>query len=707
MLDNLSFRLKLTLIALVASIPGFVLLFLLNREMNISINFAQKEIYGNAYLRPLRKAQEFQQPVREEIERVRLAKEEQSARLESLMKQMDGALDELKAVDARLLRVLEIPNDITELVTRWSSIKGGATIVPDAELEKRFADFNAQLRLVISAVGDKSNLILDPDLDSYYMMDATLLRLPEIQDLLLQARRKGLEVIRQGSIPAEDATALTVLKGLITTQAEGLTRGMGVGFRNNRAENLQDALQSKLDAAGVATSRLTELIQSKMLRTGLEGVTEELFIRLADEAAQRNFALWDASVDMLDVLLRQRIQGFEQRKSYAFASVILLLAFSGVIVFAISARESTRLKQLSAVAAQIATTPELDTKQQRSLEGLISRDEVGSLASRVNAMATQLRDFIAKLRLTADELEASNESLERRVEERTAQLREKNEEIEATLGSLKEAQKRLIVQEKMASLGSLTAGIAHEIKNPLNFVNNFAQLSGELLDEVQELLEDPGVVIPDSIRPDVEGILGDLKMNVTKINEHGKRADGIVKGMLNHSRGKSGEMQPTDLNGMVKEFANLAYHGLRAKDSTFNVTFDAEYDSSIGQVMVVPQDLSRVILNLVNNACQASHTRKKAEGAAFSPILTLRTKNLGDQIEIRVRDNGTGIKKEHMSRLFEPFFTTKPTGEGTGLGLSLSYEIVVEEHGGEFRAESEEGKFAEFIVTIPHKKVKA
>ncbi|OAI39827.1 hypothetical protein AYO40_05395 [Planctomycetaceae bacterium SCGC AG-212-D15] len=281
------------------------------------------------------------------------------------------------------------------------------------------------------------------------------------------------------------------------------------------------------------------------------------------------------------------------------------------------------------------------------------------------------------------------------------QERQKTEELERTLAKLKATQEQLVVSEKLASLGALTAGIAHEIKNPLNFVTNFAHLSVDLVRELAEEINKQKDKLDATVAEDVDALLGDLEQNVTKINEHGRRASSIVEGMLAHSRGGKGERRPTDINALLQEYVNLAYHGLRAQDVSFNVALELDLDKSLTPVSVVPQDLSRVFLNIANNACYAAFQRKKREGAAFQPKLTARTKNLGERIEIRIRDNGDGIPTAIREKVFNPFFTTKPTGAGTGLGLSISYDIVVQGHQGELRLETEEGSFTEFVITIP------
>jgi PAS domain S-box-containing protein len=280
-------------------------------------------------------------------------------------------------------------------------------------------------------------------------------------------------------------------------------------------------------------------------------------------------------------------------------------------------------------------------------------------------------------------------------------LKLKNDILERTLQQLRDMQNQLITQEKLASLGALTAGIAHEIKNPLNFVNNFAQLSAELASELRQTIEEQKEQLNPEVLDTIKDLLDNLEQDVSKINEHGKRADRIVHNMLMHSRGRSGEVQPTRLNSLLAEDINLAYHGMRAKDSTFNVSFQTDFDPSIESVKVIPQDVSRVFLNIINNACYAVHQKKKKLEDEYSPTVWISTKNLGKKIEVRIRDNGTGIPQSIVDKVFNPFFTTKPTGEGTGLGLSISYDIIVQEHKGEIRVETEEGQYAEFIITLP------
>jgi two-component system NtrC family sensor kinase len=253
----------------------------------------------------------------------------------------------------------------------------------------------------------------------------------------------------------------------------------------------------------------------------------------------------------------------------------------------------------------------------------------------------------------------------------------------------------------MASLGQLTAGIAHEIKNPLNFVNNFANLSNELLAELKEIAEPALTTLAADRRADLDEVTAMLSGNLEKIAEHGRRADGIVKSMLEHSRGVTGERRQVDLNALVEEALNLAYHGARARDQTFNITLERRFDPDLTPIEVAPQEMTRVFLNLFGNGFYAATRRARANGAGFRPVLTVTTHDCGDAAEVRVRDNGTGIPADIRERLFQPFFTTKPTGEGTGLGLSISYDIVTQQHGGTIAVESEPGAFAEFTIRLP------
>jgi signal transduction histidine kinase len=272
-------------------------------------------------------------------------------------------------------------------------------------------------------------------------------------------------------------------------------------------------------------------------------------------------------------------------------------------------------------------------------------------------------------------------------------------EVEVTYSELKSTQAQLIQSEKMASLGELTAGIAHEIQNPLNFVNNFSEVNNELISELVDEVDKGNY-------DEVKVIAVSLKDNEEKINHHGKRADAIVKGMLQHSRASAGHKEPTDINKLADEYLRLSYHGMRARDKSFNAEMKTDFDESIGKINVVPQDIGRVLLNLFNNAFYAVNEKQKAqssklnaESSSYVPKVTMITKKLNDKVEVKVSDNGNGIPQNIIDKIFQPFFTTKPAGQGTGLGLSLVYDIV-KAHEGEIKVETKEGEGSEFIVLI-------
>ncbi|OZV69036.1 sensor histidine kinase [Winogradskyella aurantia] len=298
-------------------------------------------------------------------------------------------------------------------------------------------------------------------------------------------------------------------------------------------------------------------------------------------------------------------------------------------------------------------------------------------------------------RTTAILLEETIEELE----QKRAAIEKTNEALNKSLKDLKMAQAQLVQSEKMASLGELTAGIAHEIQNPLNFVNNFSEVSKELLEEMLEELKNGDM-------EEVNAIASDVIANLEKILHHGKRADGIVKGMLQHSRTNSGEKEFTDLNQLVDEYLRLAYHGLRAKDKSFNAALETHFDTSIGKLNIIPQDIGRVVLNLITNAFHACDDKKKLlsdkGNSDFQPTVSVTTKKIKQHIEISVADNGNGIPDKIVDKIFQPFFTTKPTGEGTGLGLSLSYDII-KSHGGVIKVNTKDKQGTTFIISIPVK----
>jgi signal transduction histidine kinase len=361
---------------------------------------------------------------------------------------------------------------------------------------------------------------------------------------------------------------------------------------------------------------------------------------------------------------------------------LLIFALSAAVALGVAVLVSGRLTRgLGRLEEGVSSIGSGDLDRRIEVGG---RDELADLAAAFNGMT-------GKLSQAHDRLTHAND-----------QEKQKSQELEQALERLHHAQDQLVVQQKLASLGSLTAGIAHEIKNPLNFITNFAEVSVDLVSELRESMEAQEQKLNEKEAENIQDILTDLQQNVIKIREHGKRADGIVRNMLMHSRGHSADFQPTNLNALVSEYVKLAFHGMRAQDQNFNVGIEENFDAAMGPVNVVAHDLSRVILNIANNACYAAYEKKTRLNGNFSPVVTASTKSLGKSVEIRIRDNGDGIPDSVKQKIFEPFFTTKPSGAGTGLGLSMSYEIVVQQHKGQLRVESEPGQFAEFIITLPN-----
>ncbi|MDO1501203.1 ATP-binding protein [Winogradskyella maritima] len=312
------------------------------------------------------------------------------------------------------------------------------------------------------------------------------------------------------------------------------------------------------------------------------------------------------------------------------------------------------------------------------------------------AITNILNASMAEIEIQKEIIEQSKTELNQSLVEVNKQrhlIEKKNKKLNTLLKELRQTQKQLVLSEKMASLGELTAGIAHEIQNPLNFVNNFAEVSGELIDDVHEELNKNDL-------GEVKLLLSDLSINLEKINHHGKRADSIVKGMLSHSRNNSGKKEFLNINQLAEEYLNLSYHGLRAKDKTFNSKIDTSFDLKIEAIEVVPQDIGRVFLNIINNAFYAVNEKFKKHPKDYQPEVSVSTEMLNDKVHLHISDNGGGMPKKIINKIFQPFFTTKPTGQGTGLGLSMSYDIVKAHHG-ELTVKSVENEGTTFTITLP------
>ncbi len=376
-----------------------------------------------------------------------------------------------------------------------------------------------------------------------------------------------------------------------------------------------------------------------------------------------------------------------------------------------SARETARVVNRSIIGGMIALAVALGltalvvrsiTVPLKRMEASMAAITRGELNVEIpHASAREIGAMTKTLGMLRDSL-IERDQLERERRRAEAEIRSARDSAEAALRELKAAQANLIQAEKMASLGQLTAGIAHEIKNPLNFVNNFSAVSAELTYELQDALREAS--LEGELRAEIGEITDTLRSNLEKIVQHGKRADGIVKNMLLHSRHGSGEHRRVDINALVEESLNLAYHGARAEKPGFNIILQRSFDPDAGEVDLVAQEITRVLLNLISNAFYAASKRKmESNGGSDEPTLAAATKDLGDSVEIRIRDNGSGISPEVREKMFDPFFTTKPAGEGTGLGLSLSYDIIVKQHGGSIEMETKPGEFTEFRIILPRK----
>ena len=427
--------------------------------------------------------------------------------------------------------------------------------------------------------------------------------------------------------------------------------GREVDKLNELAQKAADAFSSDDAAAGRAL-----LAQAKQHILSVDEEIEKIVERVEQQAVTRR----DASVRQAKLAVNASMAG-------GLFALILALSLTALIVHSIVAP----LRQVEQGMTAI-TRGDLDAPIP-----LETRDEIGAM--------------VAALRMLRGSL-IERDRLER-------EIRAARDTAESALQNLKAAQANLIQAEKMASLGQLTAGIAHEIKNPLNFVNNFSSLSVELIAELNEVLKSAS--LGDNVRQEVAELTGMLKDNLEKVVQHGKRADSIVKNMLQHSREGSGEHHPADINAIVDESLNLAYHGARAEKAGFSIAFQRDLDPSVGMADVYPQEITRVLLNLISNGFYAASKRKAEAGDGFEPMLSAATKNLGDKVEIRIRDNGTGIPDEVKEKIFNPFFTTKPSGEGTGLGLSMSHDIIVKQHGGSIDVDTELGLFTEFKIVLP------
>ena len=450
------------------------------------------------------------------------------------------------------------------------------------------------------------------------------------------------------AISAVDPAVVEAIGGEVYTMTD-LARQAGVAYSSDDS------------AAGNAL-----LAQAKSHILSTDDHLDKIVDRVEQQAVRRR----DMSTRQAELAVKLAIVG-------GIGALVIALGFTALTVHSIT----VPLKQLDRSIASI-TRGELNVAMPPS--------GVPEIAAMTGTLGMLRDSLIERDRLERDRQRAE---LETRAARDTA---------EAALHDLKAAQANLIQAEKMASLGQLTAGIAHEIKNPLNFVNNFASLSIGLVDELNEATAPALASLDEQRRREVDEAADMLVGNLRRIVEHGKRADNIVKSMLAHSRSGGGDRESVDLNALVDESLNLAYHGARAQDQNFNISIERAYCANIAPIALVPQDMTRVFLNLFGNAFYAANKRRReTNDGEFKPTLTVTTRDVGETVEVRVRDNGSGIPTEIRDKLFQPFFSTKPTGEGTGLGLSISYEIVTKQHRGTIEVSSTVGEFTEFTVCLP------
>ena len=509
-----------------------------------------------------------------------------------------------------------------------------------------------------------------------------------------QATQNEVSVLIQRALTQDDP-------GLLQTNRERVTAAMG---------DLEAALGDLRPVTAALFNPSFETLGE--LYSAANGIYTIRTLELAELAESEEYlALNEATTSDLAALVQPLVENAEISTQEAADRSATLLQVGWWTILAVNV-----LAVLAAVFGGWKFFGERLLVRLRHLSDVMRRMSRGELEAKLeiagNDEVTDMAGALEVFRQHAIEVQRLN-----LVEALATEVQDKNAELESTLDELRRTQEQVITQEKLASLGALTAGVAHEIRNPLNFVNNFAALSVELIDELREELgleeqssngDGAGPLAAagdDELSEIVDEILGDLQLNISKVKEHGDRANRIVDGMLAHSRDEAGQIESIDINLLVEEYTKLAYHGMRGTDATFNVTINRELDPDAGRVEGIARDLSRVILNIVTNACQATQMRGKAEDRGYSPTLLVSTENQGDAVRIRIRDNGTGMPESVVRKIFDPFFTTKSGTQGTGLGLSISHEIV-REHEGQLAVDTREGEYTEFGIVLPRAKAK-
>ncbi len=541
------------------------------------------------------------------------------------------------------------------------------------------------------------NELVGPLLDDQVFYMATGLRELEEDPAPLEVRGSEEEVIRQHALSTVDARgnlAGSLISDVVVQDDLELVETLDERFRAATAGTFR-----ALDALGDRAPRqlrqtLQAIYELGLGDSGAFPVRRQYLAELRNQLAylERN----ETITDSLDVAVGTLTVGLEQEaleateeseaalnlgRSLLVALNVMGISSAALILWLFVGRFLVaRLTALSRAMRRMAGG-DLETRIE-----VRGQDEVGQMAQALEVFRQHALE-VQRLNL---------------VEELATRVEAQNEELAKTLEDLEKAQDQMVMQEKLASLGQLTAGIAHEIKNPLNFVNNFADVSSELLEDLKEELETVKESVPEESVAEIDDISSDLSGNLERIVHHGKRASSIVYGMLEHARKEGGERRPTEINAMLEEYIALAFHSMRAVDSRFQMTIQKDFADDVGAIEAVPQDLSRVFLNIVTNACQATFEKQLAEDSDpnYQPELAVTSRKENGEIEVRIKDNGPGIPEAHLKKIFEPFFTTKDTDKGTGLGLSLCHDIV-RGHGGTLVVNSEVGNGAEFVITLP------
>lgn len=631
-----------------------------------------------------------------------------AARNRRLTEEAGGDLEELGSADVDLLenaaRIIELSsgldaNERTRGLQEFSSSLAGnlRAIQVSVDTAAVLADRLDAVQATAAELVVRLNEQVGPPLDDQIFYMATGLRELDDEPQPVAVRGAEAEVIRHealSSIWSRGNVAASLLTDVATQDDLELVETIEERFR----AAIGGTTQAMTSLGGAVPPGLTETVETieeaglgedgafATAREYLGELRNQLTYLARNEEITGSLEQAVATLTVgLEVEALEATEASESALSTGRMLLVILnvvgLGIAGLIMWLFVARYI--IPRLTGLSRAMRNMAEGDLETRIAVHG---KDEVGEMAQ---ALEVFRRHALEVQRLNL-------------VEQLLTKVERQKEELETTLVDLRRAQDQMVMQEKLASLGQLTAGIAHEIKNPLNFVNNFADVSTSLLEDLQAEIDDVKDSIPEDSREEIEDIGADLTGNLKRIIHHGKRASSIVYGMLEHARKEGGEKRPTAINPMLEEFIALAFHSMRATDNTFQMTIHKDFGDDVGEVEAVPQDLSRVFLNIVTNACQATLERQHAPDAPpdYQPTLDVKSRRENGRIEVRIRDNGPGIPKSYLEKIFEPFFTTKDANKGTGLGLSLAYDIV-RGHGGELAVHSKAGEGAEFIVTLP------